>query len=354
MVATTGPSRAGASYVPRVDCWFCRSERVEFRRILCVTCSSFLALSLNGCAGKPHTRQDNGRYYRQHYRAMDPDTRRVFLAYYPVLNPLQRRLFAENWRKSYRLLKHWKLDTLYFDTSSEFGHEVDTDQFNYSLDTKDIELDTVREFQGERSSYSIERVEITKAGTKKEGNIYEGLTVPLKAIVHYADGRKVEATRDVLWSAEPSSLARVEEAELRFECASSDIHVSADFLGERIETATFRVRKPLHSLELNLTGSSLTWDENEFFTFEAIARCADGTSAKVSCQSQWSVVSEEQGEISGCGHFRIKTLPDSTTSESASPKSASTVEIKVSYGGLTTIKRFVLPMPRRARYGSGP
>jgi hypothetical protein len=235
----------------------------------------------------------------ERFQSLSLDTKKTFLAYYPVLSPEQRKLFLES-DDRFSLLHDWKLDTLYFAQ-------------------KDKDSDAPPFFNATPKNFTVAELRIT---TDPPADIRQGKEVVLKSEVEFQDGRKADSTADTDWDVKPD-LASIEDGNhLRFECIHSDVIVTGDFIGEHSRSRVVSIRKPIQKLEVfpdaafNAVAQTSGWIQ-----LKVIARCEDGTSANVTCQADWEGLGSH-----ACGRVDLSPI------RLRAPSDDSPVTIRARYG----------------------
>jgi hypothetical protein len=243
----------------------------------------------------------------ERYREVDSDQKIAYLAYYPDLTPEQRdELLSPDSGSPHALIESWKIDP----------------SRSYEDFVKDPKHHTIKE------------LEISPEVTGEPNRF--------KAIAHYADGRKVDVTRDVVWKVTPPQL-QMKDDTLQSSCMSGEAIISADFIGEQAGSLHFEIKKSLENLELRVSDSYLAADQGFNYKLDAIVHCKDGSHADVSCQSDWSS-SGGIGEVSGCGNFSISEK-QKISSEASFATVGETFQVTVRYADL--VQSRILPAPKR-------
>ncbi|MGZ3687725.1 MAG: hypothetical protein ACXWPM_00395 [Bdellovibrionota bacterium] len=234
------------------------------------------------------------------YRSMEAGAKSIFIAYYPQMDAGQRRMLlnVEDPRLARRQVENWNLQPRGLDRSP--------------------------------ASRTLTSLEIL---TDQNSPLTDARPIPLRAVLHYQDGRSLDVSNDVRWHALPELGAIDRNHVFRTDCAFSDVQVSANFYDEREGTRTFQIRRPLKNLELRVNEESLTPDGSEYVSLRLIAHCQDGSSSDVSCQASWSMA-RDFGQIGPCGntHFQV-----------SKGRYGDLTPVQASYGGLNVTKTVHLP-----------
>jgi hypothetical protein len=252
---------------------------------------------------------------RQLYWSLEADSKRVFLAYYPLLNPEQREALL-NGSATEVAARSWSFE-------------------NSPVGKKSAEMPKLTE---DPSHYTLKDIHISGNPELEVDEITQGKSINLRAELRYQDGRKADATDDVVWTIEPATLGHIDGKTLRFACVSSDLIVGADFYHERQGARTFRIRKKVAALEIAVDGASLGFDRSQYVGLKLVARCADGTESEVSCQAQWRSLSPQAVDVSGCGNLTIV---------SQELVNLDPVTVSATYGGVTTTRAIPLSQFKR-------
>jgi hypothetical protein len=226
---------------------------------------------------------------REEFQTLDGEQKEKFLSAYPDLTYTQRKTFVENPLKTTQLLQDWNVKL----TPSPIGF------------------------------MSIE--------PHPEGPVRQGTSLHLRAYLSYQNGRKIDVTQDVQWQALPN-IFHLDHNVLEFGCVSSEVTVTANFLGEREKSITYSIQKPIQSLQVSLSEDSEGVSNSEYVRFKVLARCRDGTITDVSCQSTWN--SEPIfGEFLNCGNLHL-------TPYSQKMKE---VQVRVTYGNNQVQQKIRIP-----------
>jgi len=221
--------------------------------------TALLVMTFTGCAGASLS---------ERYQDQDLETRTLFLTYYPDLNTQQRKTLLSHQQEPEKLIAEWGIRK--------------------------------SPLHGKPKNQVVGALKIRP---RSELEITRGTRLDLTAILEFKDGREVDVTEDVSWHVLPS-VARMQKNSLRFECASSDVTVTASFYGEREGSETYRIRKPFKNIEVGIAEISQGIDRSDYVRMKVLAHCQDGTVADVTCQSELSIA-PEIGKTAGCGQLQI-------------------------------------------------
>jgi hypothetical protein len=256
----------------------------------CMKKSSIILLVLTACSNGP---------LRNDFEELPSDHQKdAYIRYYPVLDKDQRRALIHNsWEKVPKETE-----------AIPIPPNVDIDK------------------------HKIKTLEIK---TTPDKVITEGDTVEFTGTLEYTSGLKTEATDDITWSAAPESV-KVKKNKLTFQCLSSDIHLTGDFLGYKKTTLPIKVRKPIDSLQMNLGDQAMSVEDDVHIKMNLVAKCKDGTSTDVSCLADWKPL-DRFGTMKGCGMFHVnaKRVP-----------AGQKITFRAEYGGRFIEKLVQLPERR--------
>ena len=258
-----------------------------------------MIVALSACAHEPQRK----------FYDLDGPEKAIFLAYYPLLTPDQRKELLVT-LQPLELLKEWNLAQIYF-RNSESDHA---------------------EFAARPENYTIARinVELDRSAPYRTG---KGLS--LRAVALYLDGRQVDITQDAHWKVLPD-VAYMDGHVLHFDCVASDVEVSAQFMEQYAGSRRVEIRKEIQSLDIQVAGRSVAVGPQEFIHMEAIARCSDGSTSNVTCQTEWKT--KERARFGGCGVLQLYPVKRATDNEP--------ISITGSYGGVSATRSFEFtPIP---------
>lgn len=224
---------------------------------------------------------------------LDLEQRAFFIAYYPSLTPPQRRELISRIEDAKELIEKWELPE---------GLERDA------------------------KNTTLTQLEITRSGS---GPLNRGDRTWFKATLHYANGKTVDVTQDVRWSATPE-MVKIKGNRLDYGCIHSDAVVSADFYYQKQGSLLLPFNKKVVSLRLERSEAAPAADVSDHMPLKVIANCDDGTSTDVSCQATWET-NPRFGSFGMCGNLALATRSHDLDEK---------VPVSVTYGDITIAQQF--------------